>query len=212
MPSSVGRASMHAHPGGSPARHALVVYGSSWLLPISTERQRSMPVSRFSRQVAAALSIQSSRHAQSPMLRGRSCLPNRGTGFLCPGRSSSAIGHAHLAGALAREAQSCAACHLVPSRRPNQPIQPTPLRGRKIGTILTVRICYNGVAIDRCGAADGQLVGPRGAFASLAACLYSNRHAVCSVSAATPTRMLTHTDRRRAMPRSPATRTRSCPS
>jgi hypothetical protein len=43
MPSSGGHASAHAHLSGSPAHHALIVFGSSSVLPISTERQRSMP-------------------------------------------------------------------------------------------------------------------------------------------------------------------------
>jgi hypothetical protein len=47
-----------------------------------------------------------------------------------------------------------------PPRWPNQPIQPTPLRGHKIEAILKARICYNAITIYRCGAADGQHVRP----------------------------------------------------
>jgi hypothetical protein len=63
----------------------------------------------------------------------------------------------------------------VPAAQPNKPIQPTPLAASEIGAILTVRICYNHIAVYWCGAADGQLVGPHGVVSSLAVDLDGNR-------------------------------------
>ena len=39
-------------------------------------------------------------------------------------------------------------------------MQPTPLRVDEIAAILRARISYNAISIYRCGAADGQSVGP----------------------------------------------------
>jgi hypothetical protein len=48
---------------------------------------------------------------------------------------------------------------LFPPRWPNQRLQSTPLAASEIGAILTVRICYNHIAVYRCGAAEAQHVG-----------------------------------------------------
>jgi hypothetical protein len=45
-------------PSRSAGAPALIACGSYWLLPILTERQRSMPSSQVSRQLAAALTTQ----------------------------------------------------------------------------------------------------------------------------------------------------------
>jgi hypothetical protein len=50
---------------------------------------------------------------------------------------------------------------LFPPRWPNQRLQSTPLAASEIGAILTVRICYNHIAVYRCGAAEAQHVRPR---------------------------------------------------
>ena len=96
--------------------------------------------------------------------------------------------------------------------RPNPPIQPTPLCVHKIGAILSLRICYNDIATYLGGAADGQLVGPRGALSPLVACLGAKQHAACSISAAAPARMPTLARRRRILPVSLAARICFCPS
>jgi len=56
-----------------------------------------------------------------------------------------AFDHAHPVGALTRVVLSGAACHRVPPRWPNTPIQPTPLRVDKIGAILHAGFGYNGI-------------------------------------------------------------------
>jgi hypothetical protein len=160
MPSPDDRASAHAHPKKLPALHALIVFGSSWLLPISTERERSMPLSQFYRQVAAALPIQWSRHAQSRLLCCRSCPPTGGAGLFCPGCTFGAIGHAHLAGALARLAQSGAACHHYPAARAQPALAvDAASRPQDRGDFRHQNLlqCHHGLAS---GAAEAQLVGP----------------------------------------------------
>jgi len=39
-------------------------------------------------------------------------------------------------------------------------LQSTPLAASEITAILSARICYNGITIYRCSAAEAQLVGP----------------------------------------------------
>jgi hypothetical protein len=207
-----GRASAHAHPRGAPARHALITCGSYWLLPISTERQRSMPSSRF--------------HAISlPLLRYRD--------LGMPSHGCCAVAHARPEGVPARHALVAGVARSVmltqsgrwrgwlfrvpraisiPPRGPNRRLQSTPLAASEIAPILRAGFCYNVITIYQCGAAEAQLVGPRGVVSSLIACLGGNVHAACSVSAAAPARMPTQAHRRRSMPPSLATRSRSCPS
>jgi len=55
------------------------------------------------------------RHAQSRLLRCRSCSSQRSAGLFSPGHSSSAIGHAHPYEALAQLPLFGAACDLVPA-------------------------------------------------------------------------------------------------
>jgi hypothetical protein len=49
---------------------------------------------------------------------------------------------------------------VVPKLPPNPPMHPTPLRVDKIGAILGIGISNNVFSIYRCGAGDGQPVGP----------------------------------------------------
>jgi hypothetical protein len=133
MPFSRGRASAHAHPDGSPARSALIVFGSQRVLPIPTARQRSMPSSQFSRP-------------SLPLFRYRDL------GMLA--RCCCAVAHAHPEVAPARHALvSVVALSVMltqsgrwrgwlfqvprafsfPPRWPNQALQRTPLAATRSG-------------------------------------------------------------------------------
>jgi hypothetical protein len=133
MPTSRGRASAHAHPNRAPALSAQIACGAFWLLPILTQRQRSMPSSQFSRP-----SLPLSRNRDCIMLSRRCC----------------AIAHAHPEGVPACHALVAATALSVmltlfqrwrdwlsqvlrafsyPPRWPNTPIQPTPLRVPRSG-------------------------------------------------------------------------------
>ena len=128
-----GRANAHAHLDEAPAHHALIACGPYWLMPILTERPRSMPVSQVfaparcrSRNTvisacpiaAAALSLmlaQSGRRLvrlRSQLQRSQSCSSRRGAGaggsVTCrvPSRSAALAQPALAVDAAARRARS----------------------------------------------------------------------------------------------------------
>jgi hypothetical protein len=168
-----------AHLDRAPAQHArITVYAPARC------RSRDTVILACSIAVAAWSLMPTHRQRRLVMLwlhlqRFRSCSPRRGAGAVCSVRCR----------ALSRTPALAQPALAVDADRGEQD------RGDFTRQNL---LQWHHVLLG--GAAEAQLVGPRGVLASLAACLNGNRHAACSVSAAAPAHMLTHTDRRRCMP------------
>src|SRR5689334_9833560 len=116
MPCSRRHASAHVYPNGSPARHARITCGSYRLMPILTERPRSMPISttHFARALVLSPFDRTCPGSVSAAVQSLMLISTqRRLVMLC--RTFSAFGHAHPVEALARLAPSGAACTLFPA-------------------------------------------------------------------------------------------------